>query len=296
MDIIISTLSNLIVFNIVSNKWYVVRKNDGPYYGIAEYKNNIILGKRNGIDPIKSHASFLVCDYKFNLIEEIKPKLPIRDLHGIIVVKDELWVTSTFDNLIGIYSFKTKQWKCWKPSEEQNKFEKVTDELVDDILNNTTKGNKHFNTIGFNKSYLNLVAHNWGQSEVFYYDIKNLDFLKKINLGQKSHNLWYNDDELFTLSSDTGEIVSTKNFSLLIKDYPRGFTKANERLYIGLSTKNSLPGTKRDRYTSSFYIVSFDDNYQDRKNFFFKNLGDVNDIFFSEKLQYMQRLDKKDEK
>ena len=39
MDIIISTLSNLIVFNIVSNKWYVIRKNDGPYYGIAEYKN-----------------------------------------------------------------------------------------------------------------------------------------------------------------------------------------------------------------------------------------------------------------
>ncbi|PPR50145.1 MAG: hypothetical protein CFH15_00656 [Alphaproteobacteria bacterium MarineAlpha5_Bin5] len=286
MDLIISTLSYLIVYNLNNNKWYTVHKNDGPYYGIAQYKKNIIVGKRNGNNLINSYATFLVYDYKFNLIEELNPTLPIRDLHGIMVLNDNLWVTSTFDNIIGIYNFISKKWQCWKPSKKKNDIKEINAKLISNILKNKTKGDKHYNTIGFNNGYLNLVAHNWGKSEIFFYKLNNLEFFKKIYLGQKSHNIWYNNNEIFTLSSDTGEIISSENFKLTITEYPRGFAKGNDRIYVGVSTKNSLPGKKRDRYNSSFYVVSYNHDFKDQKNYFFKNLGDITDIFFSKNLEY----------
>ena len=289
VDLIISTLSYLIVYNLSNNKWHILHENDGPYYGVGKYNNNIIIGKRNGTDLINSYASFLVYDYKFNIIEEIKPSLPIRDLHGIVVHNNKLWVTSSYDNIIGIYDFMSKKWGCWKPNTNKNEINEINEGLINNILKNKTKGDKHFNTIGFNNNYLNLVAHNWGESEIYYYKSDNLEFFKKINLGQKSHNLWYKNDELFTLSSKTGEIVSSNNFKLTIGNYPRGFSKGNNRFYVGVCNKNDLPEKKQGRYSSSFYVVSFNNDFQDQKNYLFKNLGDITDIYFVKNLEYKNK-------
>lgn len=281
MYLFIATLSHLIVYNIKQNKWNFLHSEQGPYYGIAEYENNIIIGKRNGTDPINSYASFLVYNKNLNIIDEIKPKFPIRDLHGILILGDNLLVTSTFDNIIGIYNFISKEWICWLPNTEKNKFIKINNDLINQTLNNKLRGDKHFNTIVYNNGYINLLAHNWGKSDIYYFKLKNLEFFKKFSLGQKSHNIWYRNDEVFTLSSGTGEIVSSNNFQLKTNGFPRGFTKSKDRLYIGVCVNNVLHNTKPDRFKSSFFIQSFNYDFKDQKNFFFENIGDVCDIFYS---------------
>ena len=62
MNLIISTYKYLIVFNLIKNKYRIIHKGDGIYYGLAKYKDQIIVGKRN--NPLKrelrySSASFL---------------------------------------------------------------------------------------------------------------------------------------------------------------------------------------------------------------------------------------------
>lgn len=280
MNLVIATLSHLIVYNIEENKWNFLHSEEGPYFGIAEYQNKIIIGKRNGTDQINSYASFLIYNKNLNIIDEIKPKFPIRDLHGILVLNDSLWVTSTFDNIVGIYNFKTTEWKCWLPNTKKNEFKEIDELLIHQILNNNIRGDKHYNTIVYHNDCINLLAHNFGNSDIYSFKLKNLEFLKKISLGQKSHNIWYINDEVFTLSSGTGEIISSNNFHLNVGGFPRGYTKSKDRVYIGVCVYNVPASTKPNRFKSSFLIQSFNHDFKDQKNYFFENLGDVCDIFY----------------
>lgn len=289
MDLIISTFQFLIVYNFDKNKWFVIHQNDGVYFGLAKYKDWIIAGKRNTDSLMVSNlqkigASFIVLNKQLKVIDEIKPKFPIRDLHGIKVIKDELWVTSCFDNIIGIYNFLDHSWRYWLPETNINEIKEVNQDLISKLKNNKTKDVNHFNSININNNYLNLVAHNWGESEIYFYNLKNLQFIKKIKLGIKSHDIWYRGDEIFTLSSQTGQIISSKHFKLNVGGFLRGFTSNKNRIFFG---SNEFKSDKKNRKTSSFYIKSCNNNFKETKNYFFKGLGDVMDILYIDNLNYL---------
>ena len=126
--------------------------------------------------------------------------------------------------MVAIYDFNTNQWSYWYPNEEANTISIVDNNFINNLQKNKTRGQYHYNTIIFNNNTINLMAHNFGDSEVYYFNYDNLKFIKKISLGTKAPNLWLNDDEIFTLSGD-GYIKSNKGFSFQIEGYPRGYFK-----------------------------------------------------------------------
>ena len=105
MHLLITTYKYLIAFNLVKNKWDVVHKGDGIYYGIAKYNDLIIVGKRNNPnktaeDMANYSGSFIILNNNLKIVDEIKPIFPIRDLHGINVFDNKLWATCSFDNIV----------------------------------------------------------------------------------------------------------------------------------------------------------------------------------------------------
>ena len=294
MDLLIATYKYLIVYNFLKNKWFIIHENDGVYFGIAKYNDLIIVGKRNnasllfektqqGEGLLNSTATFLVLNHKLQVIDEIRPDFLIRDLHGIKIINNEMWATCTFDNIVAIYNFEKKIWKYWEPNIKENKLYKIDNSLIHKIKNNRITGVNHFNTINFNKDCLNILAHNWGESELYFYNLESIKFIKKISLGHKSHNLWYKNDEVFSLSSGTGEIVSSKGFNLKIGGFLRGFGYSINNIYVGICEISK----RQDRASSSFYIISFDKNFNKLKDYYFNELGDVTDICYFENLNYL---------
>ena len=285
MDLIIATYKYLIVFNLIKNKYRIIHKGDGIYYGLAKYKDQIIVGKRN--NPLKrelrySNASFLFLNNKLEIIDEIIPHLSIRDLHGIKVFNDKLWATCAFDNMIAIYDFNKKNWSYWHPSLVNNNIKIVDDNLREKLKSNNNRGSKHFNTININKENINLAAHNFGDSEIYFFNINTLKFNKKIPIGLEIHNIWYKNDEIFTLSSGSGYVISNNKFKFNIGGYARGFCENDTRYFIGHCT--SLE--REERYLDSFMIKSFNHNFEDNKNYYFKDLGGVTDILYFDNLKY----------
>jgi len=286
MHLLITTYKYLIVFNLVKKKWEVVHKGEGIYYGIAKYKDLIIVGKRN--NPNKTNedmsnysGSFLILNHNLKIIDEIKPTFPIRDLHGINVYDNKLWATCSFDNMVAIYDFNTNQWSYWNPNEEANIISIVDNNFINNLQKNKTRGQYHYNTIIFNNNTINLMAHNFGDSEVYYFNYDNLKFIKKISLGTKAHNLWLNDDEIFTLSGD-GYIKSNKGFSFQIEGYPRGYFKNDNKIFIGVC--HNLE--RKDRILDSFFVRTYDHSYKNNVNYYFKELGGVTDLYFFDNLEF----------
>ena len=54
-------------------------------------------------------------------------------------------------------------------------------------------------------------------------------------------------------------------------------------MYVGICEISK----RQDRASSSFYIISFDKNFNKLKDYYFNELGDVTDICYFENLNYL---------
>lgn len=195
----------------------------GLYYGIEQTATAIYVAARRRMVssdiPIDSErGAILRFDRALESAHVIEADFPLRDLHQIRRVGTRLFVTCSHDNLIAILDGGT--WSKWFPLGEPD-----TPPL----------DRNHFNTIELIDGHLCVVAHNFGDSELLFFDPDTLRLRSRIPLGRHAHNVWRSDGEWMTCSSSEGRLVGSAGTSLEVGGFPRGICWTGTRWFIGLS-------------------------------------------------------------
>jgi len=237
MNILVSTSRSFMLLDTQDGYYQKIDDDKGLYYGISYSNDLIYVGARYGpagsIEEMeKEQGKILLYDFNMDSLGIVKAPFPLRDIHQIQFYKKKLYVTCTFDNKLAI--FDGKSW-----------FEFFPDQ-------NERRGINHFNSIYFDHEYLYLTAHNLDRnSEVWKFKkpsiinfimsrIKkhNQIFLKRVDnssLGSQAHNIWIDNNELFTCSSGNKSIISSSGFSYITGKYPRGLAVTDKYIFVGLS-------------------------------------------------------------
>src|SRR5262249_4532647 len=145
----------------------------------------------------------LVFDRSLRERESIAADFALRDMHQIRTHAGKLYVTCSFDNLVGV--FDGQSWQQWFPLGEP------ATELRD--VN-------HFNTIEIIDTNLCLLAHNNGASEVLVFDAQTLLLRERFALGVQAHNIWKIGEEWCVCSSAEGKLIGTRGFEVITGGFP----------------------------------------------------------------------------
>ena len=210
-----------------------VHSGNGLYYGLALHEDKVFVSCRNNTaGPLDSSArsreygSILVFDKTtLQVIEELQPPdFPLRDVHGIAVADSRIWVTCSCDNLVAIYDMTSGQWERWFPS---------PDPAARGIDIN------HFNTISFEAtndgSYILLLAHNNGPSQIFRYQHSSRELESVIPLGVHAHDIFTVAGARATCSSGEGLLLSADGWRYRTGAFPRGIAFTDDSVWIGVS-------------------------------------------------------------
>lgn len=260
---LIGTTHHLLVLDEV-DRFYRVDSGRGLYYGSARRGDHIYVVCQN--EPaaasdesllVKQAGSILVFEANsLQFLEELRPPFPLRGAHGIAIFDDCLWVTCSFDNLIAIYEFGTRNWAKWYPA---------TDVFARD------RDVHHFNTIVPVGSEICVIAHNRGASDLLFFDRTTRDLCSVTGLGNQSHDLFFVDGQLGTCSSGDGELVSTGNWVLRTGGFPRGIASAGNTTLVGIS----MPAARMDRPTSSGIVRRFGSDWRHCSDYILQGSGMV---------------------
>ncbi|MBH8565110.1 hypothetical protein I8748_23495 [Nostoc sp. CENA67] len=259
MNVLVTTSKSVLKVNILTKKYSCFHQGKGLYYGIAYSQKNIFIAARNqGVcsheERAKEKGEILVFDFSGNLINSFLPEeFGLRDLHQIIYYKEILFATCSYENMIAIY--KDNQWYKWYPKPE----------IVDDF--------NHFNSIHIHQDKIYILGHNWDRGSEIYsfinpfqsmlgklkHTIQNrfkksvqLKLIESVKLGLQSHNIWIRKDEIITLSSKEGKLVSVLGLNLELGKFPRGLCVLDDFILIGLS---ELAERNARDFTSSSILV-----------------------------------------
>lgn len=222
--LLVSTSHSLLLVDVKNQQYIKLHQGHGLYYGIALNDSGFYLAARRRLvsseEPQDNErGEILIFDAMFQIKGVLNAPFALRDLHHIAWHNDRLWMTCSYDNMIATWD--RSGWRKWFPFGES----------VEPPLDRN-----HFNTIGFFKNQVCLVAHNKGNSELCYFSEDDLSFQKKIPLGVQAHNVWEDGDEVFTCSSGEGRILGSNGFELEIGGFPRGIEFDNDHCYVGIST------------------------------------------------------------
>lgn len=260
--LLVSTSHSLLLVDAIKQQYIKLHQGHGLYYGIALKENGFYLAARGRLvsseEPQdREEGEILEFDALYQIKDVLNAPFALRDLHHIAWHKDRLWMTCSYDNMIAIWD--GNSWKKWFP------FGESSEPPLD---------RNHFNTIGFYKEQICLVAHNKGNSELCYFSEDDLSFNEKIPLGVQSHNVWQVGDQVFTCSSGEGKILGSKGFELEVGGFPRGVEFDGGLCYIGISTLAERE--HRDFTTPSIQV--YDDAWKLKKTLHFDREGLLLDI------------------
>jgi len=173
------------------------------------------------------------------------PKSPavIGDLHQITCYDKKIWCASTGTNSIVTFDCGTLDYiESWKPHEG------VAD---DDGPYNPPKGKprytedyKHYNSIMFRSGriYINahMTTHN-PPSNVWVFTYPGLKFIKKVEGGESSHNIFFIGDELTICDSGNGRLIQPEKYLEIFRggigSFLRGISQPPGKLIIGRADK-----------------------------------------------------------
>ena len=258
---LISTTHHLLVLDEV-DRFYRVDSGRGLYYGSAQRGDYIFVACQN--EPaaasdegllVKQAGSILVFEANsLQFVEELRPPFPLRGAHGIAIFDDRLWVTCSFDNLIAIYEFRTRNWAKWYPAANVGARDR-------DV--------HHFNTIAPVGTEICVIAHNRGASDLLFFDCTTRDLCSVTRLGNQSHDLFFVNGQPGTCSSGDGELVSTGNWVLRTGGFPRGIASAGDTTLVGIS----IPAARMDRPTTSGIIRRFAINWRHCSDYVLEGAG-----------------------
>jgi hypothetical protein len=217
VKVIVSSRFAVEVVDFHTDERHLIRTSDYNmlYYGITWHKDNMFLAKRylNKGDAIE------ILDRNLDYVDTIGLS-GVTDVHQILFHNGNLYVTSTGSNLIYIYDENLEEVDIWAPDPDFH-----------------GKDINHFNSLwmGIERAY--VVAHNGGGSQIYAFDLLSRELIYIADIGMGSHNVYYHEGEVITLSSDDGYIVSSKGkvYNLNRNKYPRGLVVSDNHSIVGLS-------------------------------------------------------------
>jgi predicted SAM-dependent methyltransferase len=241
MNILVTTSHSFLAIDIDSGSAKVIDRGRGLYYGIAISDQKIFVAARGQhIVPKElrgtEDGSILIFDYDMNFKKSIKAPFPLRDMHQITYHAGRLWVTCSYDDMIAIYD--GENWKKWYPCLENA-------DLPDQY---------HFNSILFDGDKILVLAHNYGQSEIWICSLPDLQVERKVSLGYLAHNIWKINGVLYTCSSGSGSIESTAGFKVDVGGFPRGVAITDDLICLGVS--EDVEQDRRDTTSGSIQIFN----------------------------------------
>ncbi len=222
--LLVTTSRSLLCVDTRTKQITKLHTGKGLYFGITSDENYIYVGARNRLvssrkNPEDEKGLILKFDHNLQLLDELQPSFQLKDIHQIRVIDSKLYVTCTGDNMIALYN--GREWEQWYPNEFRN------------------QDTNHFNSLHHDEKHIYLMAHNWGESEVYVFDRKNRELLRKIKMGKCAHDIWLDEnDTLYTLSSEESRLIDSHNHTTLaLEGFPRGIVKTDNHSYIGISER-----------------------------------------------------------
>lgn len=220
MKVIVSSRFAVEVVDVLTEDRELIRTTgyESLYYGISWYKDYMFLGKRDLNN--NSSSMLVVLDKDLEYVDTIGYE-HFGDVHQIQVYDGLLWMTSTLHNGIIIANPETLEYlDIWFPNEYVE-----------------LKDVNHFNSIWMGKGLIYLVAHNHGGSQLYCCEYLSRELLYTTDMGLGSHNVFRAGDEVCTLSSGNGYVISEKGrvYNLFRNTYPRGLVIGNGFTIVGLS-------------------------------------------------------------
>jgi len=265
MTFLISTSQHILLLETSQNTAYRVHSGNGLYYGLCLHRGRVIAGCRNRLpcsdnsQRAEERGSLLFFDARLHVEAELQPPFPLRDLHGLALIDERVWVTCSFDNLVAIFDPATESWNRWYPS---------PDPLARD------RDVHHFNTIAKIGDCIALLAHNWGPSLMFFYRYPSLELERVRPLGTQAHNVFAVAGSLATCSSAEGLIVAESGWQLRTGGFPRGFAASEGVTLVGLSRSAS----RDERAGADGVIRVFDDGWRFQTDYVLRGVGMILDI------------------
>lgn len=258
---LVSTTHHLLLLDSQNQVVHHVDSGHGLYYGICRHKGVVYVACRNEIHgPDRDDArknergSVLVFDPDFKLRAQLQPEFPMRDVHGMTVIDDHLWVTCSYDNLIAIYDLRSRTWRQWYPS-------------ADPVARGTDVN--HFNTVAMVEGRICVLAHNFGRSQLLFYDYPSLHLHSSVWLGVQAHDLFHLDGRLATCSSAEGALVSLDGSWIRTGNFPRGVAVAGDEILVGIS----MLASRSQRGAMSGIVRRYTPRWEFQTDFVFDDCG-----------------------
>jgi hypothetical protein len=176
------------------------------------------------------HKSLILGFRKEDLQREMTIEPPqefkVTAPHQICWIDGRIWIANCqFDQctMLDPYSNKYEIWNMFDPK----------------IYNEKGRGNNHhhMNGLWLYDGHIYAVAHNREKpSFVQIHKYPSLKLVDRVQMGQQIHNVWNENDEIFTCSSKTGQIVSNRRSEVVkTRGFPRGASITKDYNCIGIS-------------------------------------------------------------
>lgn len=267
MKFLVTTSKSLLLINYIYKKdliTKVIHEGYGLYYGITYSESLIYVAARKRMlssseKSMHENGVILVFDKRLTLQKELTClEFPLRDIHQIEYHLGKLYITCSFDNMVAIYDIKNDSWLQWFPNK-----------------NIKYKDVNHFNSFLIEGTSIYLLAHNFGDSIVYRFNINNLeDIQEEFLLGRYSHNIWKENNKIFLLSSGEESMRSTEGCIKVLDGFLRGLSISEHYYFVGSSEK--VERKERDMTDGRIFILNKEFDKLD--TLVLKNEGMVLDI------------------
>jgi outer membrane protein assembly factor BamB len=178
--------------------------------------------------------------------------------HQLYISDNKMYIANSGNDSLGIYDFslKSTQYYDFNTFSLQDSVQRPKDVVEIDKL--------HINSVWVNNKIVYVVAHRLGagMSSIFLFDQDTFELLWRVEAGYCSHNVLVHDGVLYTLSTDSGDLVAinletSKKLTYTLVDtthkFLRGLCLVGDSLYIGASMNFHVPHAIR-----SGEIIEFD--------------------------------------
>lgn len=260
MQILFSTSYSVIALNTLTSEAFAIERGSGLYYGLTKYEESFILAARRRLVsssiPRSEERGCLVRVPFRGPKEIIEAPFPLRDVHALAAIGDELLLTCSLDEKIAIY--RHGAWSQWHPVGLPEQ------EGVD---------RRHLNTFYQGPEGFWIMSHNFGPSEAIRFDETTREILERVPIGVQAHNIWFDHGLMRTCSSGEGRLMGA-GLCVHTGGFPRGYASDGRHPLVGLNQFASREG--RDGTTSR--ILMMDMNYTIVKQFAFPDEGMLLDI------------------
>lgn len=221
---------------------YQIDDRFGFYYGITFNEDQVFVVAQNSVygkeleTPDRS-GCILVFDKNLKLQDEIEAPFIMRDAHQLYCFKNKLWVTATWNNFIVIYD--GKNWETWHPFGPPE--------------NSAAPDTHHINSILVDDEKIYLAGHGRDGGQVHIFKTDDKSHLVTHDMGQGSHNVWKSGDQIFSMSSNNGELIdlSGNGYPIAPGNFIRGAVILSDRRFFGTSSKTD----RQSRNSSNSMIV-----------------------------------------